>query len=40
MVRRIVLNLLEAETETGISVRGRRKRVGWDDAYREEIPAI
>jgi len=33
VLRKIALNLLKGDAETRTSVRGRRKRAGWDDAY-------
>ena len=33
VLRKIALNLLRGDAETRTSVRGRRKRAGWGDAY-------
>lgn len=33
VLRKIALNLLKGDSKTRTSVRGRRKKAGWDDAY-------
>lgn len=33
----IALNLLNGDTESRASIRGRRKRAGWDNAYMEQL---
>lgn len=37
VLRKIALNLLRGDAETRTSVRGRRKRAGWDDAYMAQL---